>query len=58
MHSLECDNCGEDVFTRDTDAYAEGEECVCPTCLEVCIVAIDDAEEPATAYCDSEGGSK
>lgn len=57
-NDFKCGHCGEDVFTRDIDAYSEGEERICPTCLVVCIVSIDDAEDPAVARCDLAGGER
>ena len=50
---LECGECGESVFERDQDAYGDGEECTCPGCGSLCVVSIDDVEEPAVAWCNT-----
>lgn len=52
-YSLECEECGEDVFCRATDAYGDGEECECPGCGSHCVIAVDDASDPPVAYCQS-----
>ncbi len=52
-YSLECAECGCDVFERDEDAYSDGESCICPSCGGHCFVSVDDVEDPPVAWCDT-----